>query len=60
MKTFAPGALRRGRSIEQIRGPAGPPDRPGIPYMTQDETRDSVLAGRPATVAPDGHPWPSP
>lgn len=28
--------------------------------MSQDEYSDFVQAGRPATVSPDGHPWPEP
>lgn len=28
--------------------------------MSGDEYRDFVLAGRPATASPDGHPWPAP
>ncbi|MFD8007571.1 hypothetical protein [Streptomyces mirabilis] len=31
-ESFALGALRRGRPIEQFLGPAGSPERPGIRY----------------------------
>ncbi|MCT9010979.1 hypothetical protein [Streptomyces rhizosphaerihabitans] len=32
-ESFALGALRRGRPIEQFLGPAGSPERPGIRYI---------------------------
>lgn len=32
-ESFALGALRRGRSIEQFLGPAGSPENPGIRYV---------------------------
>ncbi|MGW9026812.1 hypothetical protein ACWGQ5_22030 [Streptomyces sp. NPDC055722] len=32
-ESFALGALRRGRPVEQFLGPAGSPERPGIHYV---------------------------